>query len=85
MEYPDYEKCPVDIKEGLDDYIKIGLPPGGFLNAVLENDLIGAFGKADSNNMRNLLHICSYVYNRLPSNSWGSRDKVTNWLDQFHK
>jgi hypothetical protein len=53
-----------------------GIMPGGFLTAVLENNLSEAFGRADMHNSRILKEIVGYVYNRLPSKSWGSREKV---------
>lgn len=68
------------IKESLNRYAKDRIPPGGFLTAVLENDLMGAIGSADHINRQRLHEICKYVYNELPSSIWGSREKVQNHL-----
>lgn len=68
------------IKESLDRYAKDRIPPGGFLTAVLENDLMSAIASADHMNRQRLSEICKYVYNNLPSSIWGSREKVQNHL-----
>ena len=67
-------------KQTIDDYVSDGLPPGGFVTSVLENDLMGAFGRADTQNRRDLYEICNYVYNEIPANSHGSPEKVSAWL-----
>ena len=68
------------IKESLNKYTKDRIPPGGFLKAVLENDLMGAIGSADHINRQRLHEICKYVYNELPSGIWGSKDIVKSHL-----
>jgi hypothetical protein len=70
-----------DIKESLDRYVEHGIPTGGFLKAVLCNDLFGAVGRADHINIRNLQNICGYVYNEIPSTCWGSTEKVRAWFE----
>jgi hypothetical protein len=72
-------------KEALDRYVKTGRPTGGFLQSVLENDLVSTIGKADLNAMANLKDIVSYCYNELPSMCWGSKEKVKNWFAKFHQ
>lgn len=73
----------VQIKEKLRLYLEHGIEPGGFLMAVLSNDLVGAFSKADNENLQILDEIVKYVYNNLPSNSWGSREIVSTWLKKY--
>ena len=68
------------IKESLDRYAKDRIPPGGFLKAVLENDLMSAIARADHMNRQRLPEICKYVFNELSSSIWGSREKVQNHL-----
>ena len=55
-------------------------PTGGFLRAVLENDLLKAFRKADEDNLRHLKAIVRFVHFNLPVNCWGSPKKVKQWL-----
>jgi len=66
-------------------YVEKGFQPGGFLTAVLANDLFGAVGRADAENSQALKAIVEFVYNQMPSNSWGSREAVQDWLYQHHR
>ena len=70
------------IKESLNRYTKDRIPTGGFLTAVLENDLMGAIARADHINIQRLPEICKYIYNELPSSIWGSREKVRKHLER---
>jgi hypothetical protein len=72
-----------DIKEALDCYAKTGGPLGGFLTAVVENNLMEALGRADSYNRATIYQICQYIYNELPSNCHGSPEAVREWRKQF--
>ena len=70
-----------DTKESLDLYVSHRYQPGGFLIAVLENNLMQAMGRADEENRRDIFEIASYVYNDMPSACHGSPEKVRAWLD----
>ncbi len=72
-----------DLYGALERYLNNGINPGSFLTAVLENDLAGAFGKADSFNSANLKNIVGYVYNHVPVSAWGSREKVQDYLQKL--
>ncbi len=72
-----------NIKQALDAYAREGQAVGDFLTAVLENNLMQAFGKADAENYRDLGEICGYVYNELPSACHGSPEQVRAWLAKF--
>lgn len=74
-------QIPAHTKMALNNYVENKYSPGGFLWAVLSNDLFGAVGLADKQNREALSEIVSYVYNYLPSNSWGSEEKVRAWLN----
>ena len=69
-----------DIRVSLDRYVKDKIETGGFLRAVLENNLTEAFGKADQDNIRDMFEIISYCYNKIPASCWGSPKKVQKWL-----
>ena len=73
-----------DIQESLDAWAEKGRPTGGFLEAVLSNDLFGAMRSADMTNRYAIFDICSYIYNELPSICWGSGEKVEAWY-QSHR
>ena len=61
-------------------YVERGRPTGGFLHAVLCNDLMDAVSRADQSSLTSLADICSYVYHRMPAECWGSPEKVTAWV-----
>ena len=68
-----------DIKDGIERYVEFGVPTGSFLQAVLENDLMEAMGRADDDNRNDIFEICSYIYNETPSACHGSPEKVKQW------
>lgn len=80
------EDCPPELLpeprfvSALGRYVHDRLRPGGFLCAVLMNDLAEAISRADSRTIGELLVICKYVYNCLPAPCWGSKEKVEAWL-----
>ena len=74
FEIPDY------MTEGLTLYIEHGILSGGFLTAVLENDLMKALGLADDTNLEALPAYGAYLYNEAPASCYGSKQKVSNWV-----
>lgn len=60
------------------------IEPGGFLRAVLENDLIGALGRADATNISCLKKYgeCLYWYAPGRPTGWGSPEAVKKWLSE---
>lgn len=74
-------QIPENIKTSLQLYVEKKIPTGGFLEAVLSNDLMLATASADYYNSKILKEICTYVYNELPANCWGSREIVQKWLN----
>ena len=69
------------IQEALRGYIEEHRPVGGFLTAVLENDLAQAFGRADPENLATLYEIVQWVYMEAPAECWGSPANVRAWLN----
>lgn len=78
---PEYASIRIDVIESLQRYAEHGIPPGGFLLAVLENDLHEAVARADADNVKTLKHICQFVWWELPAISWGSPQRVRTWLE----
>ena len=62
-------------------YFNEKVPPGDFLRAVLENDLMKASLKADAENSIILPVYMSFLYNYCPRGSYGSKEAVRTWLD----
>ena len=71
---------PPTICGALRAYVVDGRRPGQFLQAVLRNDLMDAVTRADAMNLAFLEGIVKYVYNRIPSICWGSKEKVEAWV-----
>ncbi len=65
--------------QGLWLYLQHGIPPGSFLQAVLENDLKEAFGRADHINSTHVKEIVTFLHNLFPASAWGSEEKVASW------
>lgn len=64
---------------GLVRWIVHGIVPGGFLQAVLANNLKEAYATADEGNTRNLYGIVSWLYNNAPRGCWGYPECLTQW------
>jgi len=77
----DSSKCPKRIRESLERYVEHRIPTGDFLAAVLSNNLKMAIGTADAENLERLPDIVAYCYWEIPSNCWGSKNAVRNWLE----
>lgn len=73
LEAIDWTMAPNGLGESLRMYAEHGVPTGGFLRAVLSNDLIGACARADLENRRRLHEIVAWVDNNLPTGIRGSK------------
>lgn len=78
------ERCgvPSHMHEGYLAYILTGRPVGGFLQYVLENKLVDAFGRADATNTIHMRNHADFVYNFVPIDAWGSEEKVAKWIEK---
>ncbi len=85
LEPDSYYPMREDLYGALERYLNHGIMPGSFMTAVLENNLMEACGRADHENIRNLPNIVGYIYNHIPSSSWGSKEKVNEFLKRFGK
>lgn len=63
------EMIPDHMQYGVVRWVAYGLRsnPGGFLSAVLMNDLFDAFGRADVESAARLKDICSWFHNYAPA------------------
>lgn len=69
-----------DTKASIDRYATQHIPTGGFLAAVLANDLFDALASADTDNAATLTEIAEYIYRTVPGHAYGSREAVRDWL-----
>ena len=81
IEHIDYSKCPESVRDSLKLYITYGFGGGDFLYYVLSNNLTRAFYNADKINKPIIEDILKWLYNHAPSDSWGSPEKVTEWIE----
>lgn len=66
--------------DSLENYHRRGVPTGGFLTALLENQpVFDVVERADEDNVRALKELCMYVFNAMPIESWGSPERVSAW------
>lgn len=70
---------PARMGHGIKLWIEKGIYPGGFLTAVIENNLKEAVGRADDENVRNLPAYVAYFYNEAPAGCWGSEEIAGLW------
>mgnify|MGYP007057115489 CR=1 FL=1 len=71
---------PENTMNTLNMYVHDRIRTGGFLQSVLENDLMGAVAKSDNHNRLALADIVQYIYNEMPMGCWGSPQAVEDWL-----
>lgn len=68
-----------NLRPGLVRYFADGILPGGFLQAVLVNDLTQAIHRADSQSLVMLPVLVWFLNDHAPSTAWGSRQAVLAW------
>jgi len=77
-----YDKLPEHMRAVMQRYMEGGLHPGGFLFAVLTNNLMEAFHRADDVNGARLEDYVRFLYWEAPIDSFGSAEKVQAWIKQ---
>lgn len=80
-----YNGLPEALREGARRWIEGGIVPGGFLCAVIRNNLVESFFRADDENCANMIRIVRWWYNEPPSTCWGSMEKFNAWKDLFSR
>ena len=74
-----YGLIPKHIRGAVRRYIEQGVIPGQFLQAVIRNDLIDSFARADDVNRDRLFDIVRFFYNEAPAECWRSEKKMIAW------
>jgi hypothetical protein len=75
-------QIPAYMHNPLTDYVVAGKHPGGFLTAVLENDLLRAVTCADPDNFAAIREWVRLLHNYLPRRCYGSASAVENWAQR---
>jgi len=80
-----YHLLPDQFRFGAEHWIEHGTKPGGFLSAVIENDLLSALGMADDHMTRDDIRaIALWFHWQAPSDCHGSHEKIAAWR-KFHR
>lgn len=73
-------RIPEHCRDGLYLYLTEGRPVGGFLTALLKNDLRDAVNRADEKNVHALGAYVVLLTSYAPASAWGSPAAVDAWL-----
>jgi len=77
----DYHALPnINLKVTLENYVVHGLAPGGFMTAVLTNDLYRTVNAADSNNKKIVPEIVNWIQINLPISCYGTQKNMKSWM-----
>lgn len=82
---PDYSQIPERVMQNLLYYVKGEEYPGGFLYAVLSNDLFSAIGRADREMLPLIPLLVHYIHWEVPSGCHGSPEHVREWMIKKQK
>lgn len=74
-----YACIPSRTRQSIDAWANSARPVGGFLLAILSNNLLAAVNQGDLENLRAIPAIVAYLYNRVPLACWGSESSVHEW------
>jgi hypothetical protein len=77
-----YTHVPEKMLPHVKNYVENGILPGDFLAALLENNLVNAWGQADESNRERLQEWVWWLKNYAPRECWGSKEKVIGWLNK---
>jgi hypothetical protein len=76
-----YQKIPDSIFYSIKDYVEDRRAIGGFLQAVLSNNLMESATRADGHSFESLGVIALFIFNHVPCQCYGSPEKVKQWLE----
>jgi hypothetical protein len=76
----DYSKLPEHMQDVARRYVEDGLQPGHFMTAVLSNDFLGAFKRADDENASRMFDWARWLHDECPSGAHGSPEEVADWI-----
>lgn len=80
MEYHNFTTGNSLLDQSVEYYLMYGLEPGGFITAVLSNNLFLAASRGDYINSQNLATITKAIWFNCPADSFGSLELVREWM-----
>lgn len=78
----DYSIIPEHCRSGMRLYIERGIIPGKFLQAVIKDQLVEFFVKADDINMSRAYDYARFMYNECPTVARGSEKAMNAWAEK---
>ena len=82
MRDPDYSLIPERIMQNLLHYVKGDEAPGGFLYAVLSNNLFSSVSRADEEMKPLIPLLVHYIHWEVPGGCHGSPEHVKEWMSK---
>ena len=79
LEKMDAIGIPEHMRNDLVNYIVDGVSTGGFLKAVIKNNLIDTYGTADGTNEKHIKAYADFLYNVMPATAFGSQERYEMW------
>lgn len=79
FDYVDVSSLPQHMQGAVRRYLNDGIMLGDFLAAVLENNLVQSFARADEINRAAMFEWASWLYNECPDIARGSPERVREW------
>ena len=77
-----YDKIPEHCRAGMKRYIEEGFIPGDFLQAIISNNFVEAYKRADYTNTVHIINYADFLYNEAPMRSWGSERIMFEWHEE---
>ena len=81
MSFPRYDRVPSHMESALKKYVETGRLHGDFLRAVMENNLVEAYGSADLKNRDAMEEWTMCLFNDIPASCWGDEETVNAWIE----
>jgi hypothetical protein len=71
---------PQNLRDAVARYITHGTEPGGFVQAVLQNDLKSAVVRAGVSSKSGLVDLVMWLIAEAPESCWGSSERYRDWI-----
>ena len=78
-------EVPAHLAPGLNRWVQDGILPGGFLRAVLANDLAAAVCSGDPGSRAALVDVVLWLVEFAPPDCWGSAETMERWATHRRK
>jgi len=78
----DWNLIPEHMRYGVKEYIEDGVPQGGFLAAMIQNNLKETFIRADDINRMSIGGFVEFFYRFAPISCWGSQANYDTWIER---